>query len=222
MTTDRPDTGRDPDEKQQRVHSFVAALQEPGAQLSIRTLMSFRLKYLGIADAAAESLGQFERDHPGLIRWYDEAFMRCATAIIMSAFAMEAALNEAMMDLKLLPPDVAAIDGARGLLGRAEALAAQQSVTAPSRGAQVAQNAALLCKMRDALAHAKAEWSHEQKTHHALSARIAGQGLPRSPFAAPTDPDFPVACMSAGAAQWAVTSARAYIDALYTALGLRV
>jgi hypothetical protein len=221
MTTDGPGAGRDPEAKQQRVHSFVAALQDPGARLSIRSFMSFRLKYLGIAEAAAESLAQFESDNQGLIRWYDEAFMRCSTAIVMSAFAMEAGLNEAMMDLKLPPAGVTAIDSARGLLGRAEALAAHQGTTAPSRGTITGQHAALLCKMRDAMAHAKAEWSDEHKTHHALATRIAGQGLPRSPFAAATDPDFPVACMSSGVARWAVASARAYIDGLYTALGLR-
>lgn len=198
-----------------------AALTDPNVTVSMRSLICLRVKYLNVADAAAVSLKTWEDENEGVLRWYDEAFMRGSVAIVLSAFALEAAINEAATILKIDDPTFAGLDrSASNPLDKANALARHCGFQRVEKGGRTGQQARLLYRMRSGLAHARAEWSDETKTHADLSAEIVQMGLPLSPFASPTDKPFPVGCMSSGVAAWAVATAENYITEYYAAAGI--
>lgn len=102
-------------------------------------------------------------------------------------------------------------------LDKANAIALHCGFQKVEKGSRTGQHARLLYRMRSSLAHARAEWSDDVKTHADLSAEIVQMGLPLSPFASPADKAFPVGCMSSGVAAWAVATAENYITEYYSA-----
>lgn len=207
------------DDEEPQLHWLTQALQQPGVTLTMRAMTVFRLKYLDVARSAAESLRYFEEENPALVRWYDEAFMRGSVAFVMSFFAVEAALNEAMVDLDVPKGLWEPIERLQPV-AKMEALAALRGFHSLPRGDSVVQRLALLSSIRNGLVHAKAEWTTDDRTHAKLSTQITKMGLPRSPYATESDRAFPVACMSGGAALWAVSSAWDFIGAFRLTSGL--
>jgi hypothetical protein len=202
-------------------HWLEAAFTDPNVTVSVRSLICLRVKYLNVADAAAASLKAWEDENAGVRRWYDEAFMRGSVAIVLSAFALEAAINEAATMLKLDDVAFAELDRANSNpLNKANAIARHCGFQRVEKGSRTGQHARLLYRMRSGLAHARAEWSDEAKTHADLSSEIVQMGLPLSPFAGPIDKAFPVGCMSSGVAAWAVITAENYITEYYSAAGI--
>jgi hypothetical protein len=209
------------EDKKGRDHWLSMAAQDPNIHFTARTFISFRKKYLDVAEAAANSLEIFELENVGLKKWYDEAFMRASIALVMSCFAVEAALNEAMMDLDIADTDRSKVDKNGGILDKANAIAASCNFKAPERGHGLGQDMKLLSDLRNALAHAKAEWSNDQKTHHCLSLAMKKRGLTQSPFASDGSALFPYAGMSSCVAKWAVKTASDYIEDFYKRVGLK-
>src|SRR4051794_19649554 len=64
----------------------------------------------------------------------------------------------------------------------------------------------LLQQIRNAVVHFKPEWSHEIDKHGDITAAIVSRDLPLSPFACDRKSAFPRGCMSAGCADWAVST----------------
>jgi hypothetical protein len=202
-------------------HWLTMATQDPNIHFTARKFLSFRKKYLDVAEAAANSLENFELENVGLKKWYDEAFMRASIALVMSCFAVEAALNEAMMDLDIADTDRSKIGKNGGILDKAKAIAASCNFKAPERGHGLGQDMKLLSDLRNALAHGKAEWSNDEKTHHCLSLAMEKRHLTRSPFASDSSALFPAAGMSSSVAKWAFKTATDYIDEFYIKAGLK-
>lgn len=200
-------------------HWLAMALTDPNVTVSARSLICLRVKYLSVADSAAKSLKAWETENAGVRRWFDQAFMRGSVAIILSAFALEAAVNEAATLLEIGDPTFAEFDRLN-TFDKADAIAEHCGFRKVAKGHKTGQHARLLFRMRHGLAHGRAEWSNEIKTHAALSAEIVTLGLALSPFAGPHDKAFPVGCMSSGVARWAVDTASKYITEYYANVGI--
>ena len=193
-------------------------MREPGVVISARAMLSFRLKYIEIARSAADSLVLLEAEQPPT-RWYDEAFMRASVAYLMSSMAVEACANEALVDLSVPEALYAPIEKLQPI-PKMEALAALKGFEPLDRGGAALQRLAVLIAIRNGLAHPKAEWFDDELSHAKLSRKIDQTGISRSPFSAAEDPMFPVACMSAGGAQWAVETAWMVVEQFRRAAGL--
>lgn len=190
------------------------ALSDPNVTLTARSMVCLRVQHLSVAAAAAESLVLWERENTTRRNWYRNAFMRGSVAIVMSAFALEAAINEAATMLHLADDVFEQIDRL-STLDKADKIAKVVGFSKINRGDKIAQHARLLFRLRDGLAHGKAEWSDEHKRHAALSEEVVALQIPLSRFMIGSDRAFPVGCMSGAIASWAVDTAQNYIDAYY-------
>lgn len=188
-----------------------------------RTRRNFGYLHLLSAERFADELQQYEDEHAGeeFGPVWEPAWGLASASIMLSFAAIEAALNEATMDLGV--PDVLAsvIDKAT-FWDRCGALFAHLGKPPINRGRDPAQSVELLRALRNAIVHGKPEWSDELDSHAKLSARILAARLPLSPFVPPNPIDaFPLACMSAGAARWAVSTAAQFIIQFRTLAGVR-
>lgn len=211
---------KDDDEADSGLHRLVLALSAPGVTISSKAMMSFRVKYLEIARSASESLSILEQQGCQSARWFDEAFMRASVAYLMSCMAVEACANEALTDIGV-PRALHAPIEKLSPIEKMEALSAFRGVDCLRRGERTAERLKLLVALRNGLAHPKAEWSDDNLSHAALSRKIRQERIARSPFAGAEDPDFPIACMSAGGAHWAVKTASDAIEEFRYALNLQ-
>ncbi|WP_293919408.1 hypothetical protein [Sphingobium sp. UBA5915] len=200
----------------ERRHWLELALTDPNVTITSRSLLSLRIQCLGVAASAASSLVLWENETTEQKAWYPQAFMRGSVAIVMSAFALEAAINEAATMLRM---DDQAFAGIEMLppLKKADEIAKLMGFAKLRRGDKICQHARLLYRLRSGLAHGRAEWSDEVKTHATLSEEVSSLGVSLSPFMSPNDKPFPVGCMSGAMALWAVDAARNYITAYYAA-----
>jgi hypothetical protein len=177
-----------------RKHWLTRALTKPGVTISARAMVSFRVKYLNIAQSAADSLAFLELNEPRLTHWYDEAFMRASVAYLMSCMAVEACANEGLVGLELPGPLYRPIEKLP-LITKMEAIAAFTGSEGLDRGSAVVQRLVLLIDIRNGLAHPKSEWLDDELSHATLSRKIEKIGIFRSPYSTTEDPSFPVACM---------------------------
>jgi len=202
-------------------HWLVSALMDPNVTVTSRSLFSLRRQCLDVAASAAVSLDLWERDEDTKFAgWYPQAFMRGSVAFVMSAFAMEAAINEAATILEIDADARRELEAESNPLNRADVLAMKCGFPKISQGTKTGQHAALLYKIRNAFAHGKSEWSNEEKTHAALSNKILSLKLPLSRFMLPQERAFPIGCMSGRMANWAVDTAENYITEYYSAAGI--
>jgi len=68
-----------------------------------------------------------------------------------------------------------------------------------------------LIKLRNSLVHFKPEWVHLQKEHDKIGKALNGM-FEMSPFLKPSEPIFPLRCMSHGMTKWAVRSSYEFIE----------
>lgn len=191
----------------------------------VRTRPGFAVPHISAAEHFAELLRAHEAAHEGaplgppfdVARWYG------AAAILLSFSAIEAGCAEAVDsfdDPALLRsimygdfwPNVTKILRSRG-------------ANPFDEGGAIYEAADLLRALRNELAHPKAEWGDEdapswRRRHENLSKRVVVAGLPLSPFLPDPGTAFPYGCMSAGVAEWAAGTARAFVGELRERCGL--
>jgi hypothetical protein len=213
------------------VEGIVAAVA-PGLVLSVtgsataKTRPGFALPHIRAAEHFAGLLRTHEAAHEGapfgppfdMARWYASA------AILLSFSAIEAGCDEAEDSLSI--PDALHRTLQRApFWERVAAVLAFRGIEQIDRGAEPFQSTDLLRDLRNGLAHPKAEWGDEdapdwRRTHKRLCKRVLGAGLPLSPFLQDPTTAFPYGCMSAGVAEWAAGTARAFVGELRQRLGL--
>jgi hypothetical protein len=194
------------------------------ATVGLRTNFSFQhitSAALFVGEAAA-----IERSHkwPGPEDVRARHLARSTAAVILSACAVEAYLNEIHLEatdkwhhrLGLLGPKadflIAVWDSVERLptLRKYEWIVSLALGRAPDRGTPTHQGAADLFAVRDELVHAKPEWSHTPRRDKKLEARLAGK-FPQSGMAAPDQAFFPYRCLGAGCAKWSVEAAVVFV-----------
>ena len=203
----------------ERRHWLELVLTDPNVTVTTRSLLSLHIQHLEVAGSAAQSLALWESENTEQSGWYPQAFMRGSVAIVMSAFALEAAVNEAATMLRLDEETFAGIEMLPPLK-KADEIAKLMGFAKLRRGDKICQHARLLYRLRSGLEHGRAEWSDEVKTHATLSEEVSSLGVSLSPFMSTNDKPFPVGCMSGAMAIWAVDAARNYITAYYAAASI--
>ena len=87
------------------------------------------------------------------------------------------------------------------------------------KGTAPYQDASLLIAVRNTLVHYKPEWVSEMPTLARLELRIRGK-FESNPYAPRDAPFFPYHCLGAGCAEWAVRTARTFVEEFAGRLGL--
>ncbi len=184
-------------------------------------LRAYSLRHLTAAKYFAEQLTKHEAAYDGF--GFGEHFETCTwygtAAIILSFSAVEAAINEAEVELKLPDELIEALERSPAIK-HAQAILAYQRCTSFDRGSTPMQRLQLLCDMRNRLVHPKAELDSQNLTRAKLSKKIVAARLPRSPFQRDPKLAFPDGCMSAGTAMWSWSTARTFIQDFRSQLAL--
>jgi hypothetical protein len=168
-----------------------------------------------LKDREARFVGEGWGPHVDACIWYGSA------AIILGFSAIEAAIDEARDDLRQKGLETPTYQR-KPTLDLVQELIEHVKGRPFDKGATPCQDVQLLCDIRNALTHPKAEWDDERKTGLPLSRRIVQRRLPLSPFELDPDLAFPHGCMSAGVADWAADLARSFVVDFRTRLGLRL
>lgn len=189
---------------------------------ALRVRRGFSVPHLCAAEHFAADLQAYERQHSGeafgdvweRARWYASA------AILMAFSSIEAVLDETEDDLGIPEGLLRPIQRAP-FWERVAAVYAFIGAPPPTMGSEPYQSADLLRALRNGLAHPKAEWDDAQASHKALTKRLLAARLPLSPFIDDPKTAFPHGCMSAGVAQWAADTARAFTREFCARCGLK-
>lgn len=136
----------------------------------------------------------------------------------MSATALEANINEHLIDESCLP----ALDSqakstfidlmeSKPTLEKYQIVAKLQSDARFDEGTEPYQSAKVLVRLRNAIVHFVPEWTDEQTMHTKISQMLHGR-FQASPFFRPSDPLFPDRCMSTDCARWATNKSLNFIQ----------
>lgn len=215
----------------QKVQAEIAAvaptlmLFNPTASATFKTRPGFAVPHIRAAEHFAGLLRAHEAAHEGapfgppfdVARWYASA------SILLSFSAVEAGCAEAVDSLDD-PKLLRAIQFGKfwDNIGR---ILLSRGAVAFQEDEDLYKSTDLLRDLRNGLAHPKAEWGDEdapdwRRTHERLCERVLGANLPLSPFLQDAATAFPYGCMSAGVAEWAAGTARAFLGELRERLGL--
>lgn len=147
--------------------------------------------------------------------FYQEIASNVMGAIFFAVAALEASINELFKDSKTMISEQAEdltqeiwdlFEQKTRLLDKYELALLLKGKGKLDRGIDIFANTTGLISLRNALVHFKPEWSHEQKKHKSIEAKLSGK-FPVSPFMSAGDTFFPKKCMSYGCAEWAVKTA---------------
>jgi len=174
-------------------------------------------------EASAEIAEDVRCEHRGLIT---TAIMQCAAALEteaheICAYGPGSHLGSNGIDQAaqaFLAPLARVIDD-QDTLSRYKLLLYLLRKPEIPRGAEPYQSAALVVRLRNELIHYKSRWGAEM-TSAKLFAALEGRGHRPPPFTVGNMNFFPHRCLSADCGEWAVVSCVAFLDAVYTNLGI--
>ncbi len=190
---------------------------------SLRFRSGFAVQNIVASASFVHEANQMESQHRGesLGPFWDEIRWKVTAAIVMSATALEANINEHLIDdscLRNLEPQAKSafinLLEPKPTLEKYQFVAEIQSFGRLDEGMEPYQSAKILVKLRNAIIHFVPEWADDQTLHARVGQMLQGRFQP-SPYFRDTDPLFPDRCMSADCARWATTAALNFIQDFY-------
>lgn len=210
-----------------------------GARIGMRNYFSTYLLWTGLhmtalaaaIEAAHSGPSRFDLRHRGYV----------LSAVLAAEGFLEAMVNELFQDavdehnlsgdgyLAPLSTDThllmarmwQAMDGGRGLgpLDKYDLLLAAVGMASLDRGRQPYQDAQMLVKLRNAVAHYQPELLFTDVSHR-MAAQLGGKFSANVLMAGAGNPWWPDHCLGAGCAAWAIQTATALADHVANAVGI--
>lgn len=146
------------------------------------------------------------------------AFWMAAAAFLLAHAAAEATLNEAADD-KGIDDQIMKRFSKGPVLERTNKIFDAIGLPTFPRNSEPWKSMNLLTQIRDNLVHFKPEWSHKKHKHYQLSELLIKEKLPLAPNLADPVHAFPLGCMTAGCAEWAVSTAHTFIREICRQMG---
>lgn len=183
------------------------------ASAELNVLRNFAFGHWRGANRLAKLLKDHEEAHEGeeFGQQFEDGRSFATAAILMAFAAMEAGVYELQLALKTPEPIQKAVENT-GLIARLNATLTHHNKPLFEKGSLLGQRVELLRRIRNNLAHAKAEWSNENAKHVSLGEAIKSAKLKLNPFLPGGEPVFPLGIMSAGVAQWAADCAKEFLN----------
>lgn len=194
-----------------KVHS--AAHVHISAEVSLRVRRNFALSHLSAATSFTLQIEELERINVGKTfgPFFDEIQRYVSAAVIMSAAAIEANLNEVAEDKRVDQEFMNEIDRLPALK-RHQAFLEHLGKPKLNAGAEPCQSVQALIQFRNELLHFRPEWAdNETGRHRRLGKQLSKVGFRMSPFLPDTEQVFPMRCMSHGCGEWAVKKSLQFI-----------
>lgn len=183
------------------------------ARAELSVLRNFAFGHWRAARKMADLLAEHEKAHAReeFGPQFEDARSFASSAILMAYAAMEAGLDELQLTLGTpAAPQSPFVTGK--LIDRLNASLKHHGKPRLVKGGKLGQKVDLLRRIRNALAHPKAEWSGANPKHVKLGDRVKNAKLVLNPFLPGGEPVFPMGIMSAGVARWAADTARDFLN----------
>lgn len=193
----------------------MVTLDSPMIQAKMTTRVNLAVQHLLAASHFSRKTHQLEREHSGedLGSFFDEIIWMVNSTIILSVASLEANFNEHFADLSInqefagnaLVDEFAEEIDRRPILEKYQGLLALLGKPRFDKGDSTFQDADNLVRARNALVHFTPEPYKEKKKHKKLEDRLRGK-FDLSPFIGSSGKFFLQKCMSAGMADWSVST----------------
>jgi len=204
-------------------------LGELTGSMTIRGRRAMAVQHVCAAAHFARSAKLIEDAHAGEAfgGFFDEIIWNVSASVLMSCNAIEANINETLMDqaedvpvteeMKAKLHTIIA-DKTLSIFSKYECLAGLRGAKL-EKGRSAYQNAQLLVGMRNELVHFRSEWTDETGQHANLSKKLLGK-FGRNPFLPNEASIFPLACFSYACAKWSVKAATGFVAEFSKIVGL--
>ncbi len=215
-------------------HKNVGSSLSLSGTLSADVRSSLTAQFLMAGAMQARAAAEIELKPPDAVTEDDKVAHRgfVIGAIMQATAALECEIWEVMnygpghhlgsngidvLAQEFLAPAAEAIDG-RSVLERYGLVLHLLKKNGLNQGEQPWQDAALVVRLRNELAHYKSRWGNELERSKVLQA-LQEKRHPKPPFIQGSANFFPHECLSACCASWGVRSCAAFMDAFYVNLG---